>query len=221
MALANDAIRVTPGSGASLAHLNPGSATTKSTVRIVADPYGQVERQHYVVQLPPLHVNPDGYPWEVFNGLTSNLTLRLESVEVVRAYDVTGGTASASPRADLFRTTALSSGGTAFKIESTSTVSAQVGRLDLNDTAWPSTVTIKTRVTSITTGAHLGTMFMSRDTSVDKFSTLLPKPQQWTTRRQPTTGLTIRAGQGIAARTGTVGSSAVTFIWTLLLSAEP
>lgn len=219
--LVNDGIELTPGSGASLAHHDLGSDTTKLLLQVWADPYGQVTRQHYVAQLPPMHMNANSYPWELFNGLTSGLTLRLESAQVYIQYDVGAASGGLSWRADLFRTTDLSSGGTAYNFESSSTLSASIARLDTNDAAISSQVTIKTRLTSITTGAHLGTLWLSRTTTAADFSSMLPQAKDVGPQRQPITGLTIRNGQGIAVRTGTVGASGVSFVWKLQFSAEP
>ena len=164
MTWANDAILVTPGSGATLANWSPaGSGTTQFHLTMRAagtapDVPGSGAR--YGVHTPRLGVLQNSYLWELFNGATSGVTLWVDDIVATSSSDVAFA-ADRQLRAFLFRTTALASGGSACTYESASTLSANFWRFDSADVAMPSTVTMKTKVTSITTGAFLGEIFLA------------------------------------------------------------
>jgi len=164
MTRANDAITVTPGSGATGAVWSPaGSGTTAFHLAMRApgtSPQVPGSGARYGVHTPRLGILQNSYLWELFNGATSGVTLWVDDIAVTSSSDVAFA-ADRQLRVFLFRTTALSSGGTACNYESASTLSANFYRFDSSDAAMPSTVTMKTKLTSITTGAYLGELFVA------------------------------------------------------------
>jgi hypothetical protein len=229
MTLTNNSVLVTPGSGATLATNSPGSGTTEYHVAIPATAAGHLAESvpTYTVQLPQIDGAANRYHWELFNGATSGLTLTVRYVAGASSSD-TITTNNLANRFDLFRTTALSSGGTAFTTESSSTASANFCRWDTNDSALPSTVTLKTVVTSITTGAWLCPRFVTAAlgvasrwdvTMADRLNWLAGEATddpgvEWLSSKP----FVLRPGQGLAIRQGTV-VSARSFVWLLEFEA--
>lgn len=164
MTRANDSILVTPGSGATLANMSPdGSGTTRYHVGMRAsgtNPDVPGSGARYGVHTPRLGYLQNSYLWELFNGATSGVTLWVDTIWGTSSSDVAFA-ADRNGRFFLFQTTALSSGGTACTYESASTLSANFWRWDSADAAMPSTVTMKTKLTSITTGFLLGEMYLA------------------------------------------------------------
>ena len=160
--LANATITVTPGSGATGATWSP-SGTTEYHLQMRAagtSPDVPTSGARYGVHTPRLGILQNSYLWELFNGATSGVTLWVDDIAVTSSSDVAFA-ADRQLRAFLFRTTALASGGTACTYESQSTLSANFYRFDSGDAVMPSTVTMKTKLTSITTGAFLGELFVA------------------------------------------------------------
>lgn len=164
MTRANDSILVTPGSGATVANASPqGSGTTQYHVTMRAsgtNPEVPGSGARYGVHTPRLDYLQNSYLWELFNGATSGLTLWVESIVGTSSSDVAFA-ADRQGRFFLFKTTALSSGGTACTYESASTLSANFWRWDSAQAAMPSTVSMKTKLTSIVTGFLLGEMYLA------------------------------------------------------------
>ncbi len=229
MALASDSIFVTPGSGATLATNSPGSGSTEYHVAIPATAVGNLVETEptYTLQLPLLQSAANTYQWELFNGATSGLTLLMRAIYGMQSSDTRGTGPLLAMRFDYFRSTALSSGGTAFTTESSSTASANFSRWDTNDAALPSTVTCKTIPTSITTGAWLfsqyiwaGVNITGDVTTADRFNNMLmgETPDDVGAEFRSSKPLILYPGQGIACRQGTVTSSG-SFTWTLQFTA--
>src|SRR6267378_2775588 len=86
MALANDSILVTPGSGSTVATATPGgSNTTEYQVTIPAHSSGHLADTlpTFLVAIPPLDLAANRYHWELFNGSASTTTLAIRSVTPV------------------------------------------------------------------------------------------------------------------------------------------
>src|SRR5438105_6527957 len=158
MALANDSIIVTPGSGATVATHSPGgSNTTEYQVTMLANATGHIvdSMPTYGLNIPQLLVGANKYHWELFNHPSSAKTLTCRGlwpiVELSQA-----NAATVVTRFELYRTTAVSSGGTASAaFESASSILANFFRLNPGEASLSSHISAKTNLTSITTGNFL------------------------------------------------------------------
>jgi len=113
MALANDSIIVTPGSGATVATHSPGgSNTTEYQVTMLANATGHIvdSMPTYGLNIPQLSVGAaNRYHWELFNHPSSGKTLTCRGLWPVVELSQ-GNSAVSTARFELFRTTAVSSG---------------------------------------------------------------------------------------------------------------
>lgn len=225
MTLANNTVLVTPGSGATLATSSPGSGTTEYHVVIPATAAGHVAETEatYTVQTALVDSAANRYHWELFNGSGSTFTLLVRQVNPMISSD-TATTNNLSMRFDLFRTTAFSSGGTNHTNESSATAAANVARLDTQDRSLPSGITVKTVLTSITTGAWLGFRYLPTAVSatarweatiLDRLGWGQPEATDDPgTEFLSSKKLVLRPGQGLAVRQGTVAST-MSYCWFL------
>lgn len=224
MALVNDSVAVTPGSGATIASHSPGgSNTTEYQVMMAAGPTGHLlgTRPHYGLAIPPLDCGvAHNYLWEFFNAPSSGLTVSIEGIYSVpctrQARSVVLGT-----QVDFFRTTAVSSGGSFGAFEaSNSTMTANFFRFDTNDASLSSHISCKTEMTSITTGTRLFD-FTSNTSSLVQPAYLLqginlvPGGYQ-----QDSQALTVRPGTGIACRQGPIASLG-SLGWLVTFKTDP
>src|SRR6266576_3915039 len=115
MSLVNDSILVTPGSGATVATFSPGgSGSTEYQAVMLADASGHLyeTKPTYVISFPKMTATANRYHWELFNGSASTMTLSIYDIRAVVHTDV-AIIGTVGLRYDFFRTTAISSGGTA------------------------------------------------------------------------------------------------------------
>ena len=229
MPVANDAILITPGSGATLAAYSPASGTTRLQTYIPANHTGHLVETEptYGVMLPTVDSVANRYHWELFNASSSNLTLQLRGMRAISSSD-TATSNNLSMRFDLFRTTAVSSGGTAANTESSATNAPNFSEWDTVQTALPAGVTCKTVLTSITTGAWFGHLY--RPTAVTAASrwdhalismfnrNLGDEANEAGAEFKTAKRIVLRANQGIACRQGTVAST-MSYQWFLQFTA--
>lgn len=218
MALPNDAINVTPGSGATVATHSPGgSNTTEYQVTMLAGPTGHVysTRPRYGLSIPALDNNvAHNYLWELFNAPSSGKTVEVQSIYAVPDMRHVRTPTTVALQVDLFRTTAVSSGGSLGDFEaSNSTMTANFFRYDTNDASLSSHISCKTEMTSITTGTRLWTWYSHYSTAGTQSGgagagAMLQSqniiPGGYTIEGK---GFVIRPGTGIACRTGPVASN--------------
>lgn len=222
MALANDSILVTPGSGATVAtHTPGGSNTTEYQVVILASSSGHVQdtQPTFLCSIPGLDVAANRYHWELFNGSASTRTLTLRGIWPLPKLD-TNLIQTISPSFMFYRTTAISSGGTAGTYEATSagTLTANFARMNPSDSLLSSAVSAKTVLTSITTGTYLFTTWVSTSSALAWAG--LQQYQNVVPDRFLGEELVIPAGQGIAVRQGTVASTG-TVGWLVQFTTDP
>lgn len=208
MSLANDSIKVTPGSGSTVATFSPGSGSTEYQVVMVANETGHVAESQpsYLLFLPGLTVAAaNKRHWELYNQSGSDVTVQVRAIYPIPYADQTNAGVLAT-RFDFYRTTTISSGGTIANFEaSNSTATANFARLDTGDAALQtSNVTAKTTLTSITTGSFLfTTMVFTKETNsstiLHQFNNILPQ-------RPFGKPLVLAPNQGLAALQGTVAS---------------
>lgn len=230
MAFANDAIVVTPGSGATIACQAPGgSRTTEYQVVVLANATGHLadSMPTYGLNIPQITLATDSYPWEFFNHPSSGKTVTLRGLWP--SPDLANGNNVIRPeRWMFFRTTAESSGGTAASLESSTTLRANFFRLNPNDASLSSHISCKTVLTSITTGTSLGYRHLSSYATslmVDNRyeSTLwnqLTQAINIIPQREFGQELTIPPGQGLTVRQGSVAGSGA-MGWLLEFTVSP
>src|SRR6185503_578302 len=209
MALANDTIKITPGSGATVATHSPGSGTTEYQVVTMADATGHLveTKATYLCPIPPLTNTANRYHWELFNG-SSATTITVRGVWPIPQSDV-AVTGAVSARYDFFRTTAQASGGTAHTFESLLTTTASFARVDTNDPSLVgSGISCSTVLTSITTGAWLFTAYVFPEETNP--AALLMQGINLIPQRTWGKELVLRPTQGLAIRQGTIASVGAT-----------
>lgn len=229
MTLANNSALVTPGSGMTFATHSPGSGTTEYHVCIPATAAGHLAESEptYMVQLPLIDSVANRYHWELFNGSGSTYTLLLRELRGLSSTDTVSPN-NLAMRFDFFRTTAFSSGGTIHTVDSSSTLSANFSRSDTNDPSLPSGVSVKTVLTSITTGAWMGMRFVPAEaTAAARWDATLGDRMNWASFEATddpgveflsSKRAVLYPGQGLACRQGTI-ASAWSFSWNLQFTA--
>lgn len=220
MSLANDSVKVTPGSGATVATFSPGgSNTTEYQVMIPADATGHLAetKPTYGLYIPNVTNAANLYHWELFNGAASGLTVTVFGIWPRPATDV-AVTGLVSARYDFFKTTALSSGGSACNYESASTLSCNFWRFDSGDVAMTSQITAKTVLTSITTSFHMGHLYVVPEET--NAASVLAQANNVVPGGTYSKKIVLRQGEGIAVRQGTVASVGATG-WFLALTTDP
>ena len=218
MTLANDTIKVTPGSGATVATHAPGSGTTEYQVVTMADSTGHLveTKPTYLCSIPGIDNTANRYHWELFNG-TSTVTMVVRAIYPVPRTD-TAAVGVLGARYDFYRTTAWSSGGSAHTFESSSSLSANFARLDTQDaTLVGSGVSCKTVLTSITTGAWLFTSYVFNEETNP--AAILIQGMNLIPQRTWGKELVLRPSEGLAMRQGTVASVNQTG-WLLAFTTE-
>lgn len=206
MALVNDSILVTPGSGATVATASPGgSNTTEYQVTMLAASSGHMvdTLPTFVLAIPPLDLAANRYHWELFNGSASTTTLTVRNILPI-PQEVGTFLANSPAGFYFYRTTAISSGGTAGTYEATSagTLTANIARLNLGDSAISSAVSAKTVLTSIVTGSYLFHAFYSLSSAVP-----WTVPQDYLKQNLFGQGVILAPGAGLAVRQSNVAST--------------
>lgn len=159
MALPNDSIAVTPGSGATVAtQLVSGK---EYQVVMVADTDGHINHSGdiYKLLLPSQAVGASKLYLDLFNATGTGKIMKVHSV---RAYvdNDTAVTGTLGVQLDLFRTTAVGTGGTAATANGTVSTAATISNIN-SSTALPAGVTARLAPAGgATVGAWLGTRWV-------------------------------------------------------------
>lgn len=230
MSLANDAIAVTPGSGATVACQAPGgSKTTEYQVLAPANSSGFVAETMptYGLTVPTIALAANAYHWELFNHPSSGKTLTLRGLWPNTELGVANGALNPE-RFMFYRTTAVGTGGTASAaFESATTTVANFFRLNPNDASLSSHVSARTLLTSIVTGAALWPIYLSSvcsfrtgDTTEATNWNQFLQAVNYIPQREYGQELTIPAGQGVAMRQGAV-VAAGRVGWLLEFTMDP
>ena len=144
MAQANDSILVTPGTGATVAtHLVAGK---EHQVVCVADDSGHIQGSlpTYFYCSPPIAVGANKLLVDLFNATGSGKVMDIRGVWLVPKLDV-AVTSAVAVRVDLYRTSAVGTGGTAASVDS---ATPDVGggnftKFDESNAAIPSQITAR------------------------------------------------------------------------------
>ena len=159
MAQANDSITVTPGTGATVAtHLVNGK---EYQVVMIAEEDGHLEHSgdFYKLLLPSQAVGASKLYLDLFNASGSGKSMRIHSVLAIVDND-TAVTGTLGVQLDLFKTTAVGTGGTAATANGTVSTAATITNLNTS-TALPAQVTARLGPTGgATSGAWMGTRWV-------------------------------------------------------------
>ncbi len=207
MAQANDSVLVTPGSGATIAtELINGK---EHQVVVNADSSG-----HIVGTLPTyLYATPNAVAgasklyFDLFNATGSGKVIDVRGVWIIPKTDVAVAGAVAI-RVDLYRTSAVGTGGTAhsYKSATVDVAGGNISPMDTNNAALPAQITARWLPASGATIAEwmIPTYSLGEEAStsmayLSQYQNLLPM-LTWGQR------FALREGQGLLAKQGTVAS---------------
>ena len=156
MALPNDSITVTPGTGATVAtQLVSGK---EYQVIMVAMPDGNIQGSlpQYRLICPSQAVGANKVFLDLFNATGSGVSLRVLSAYCYVDND-TAVTGTLGVEVDLTRTTAVGTGGTAAVADGTSLTAITLSKMDTNNAALSANITARSAPTGgATAGALLG-----------------------------------------------------------------
>lgn len=210
MTLATNNIQVRDGSNSTstLAVLKPGGTSdlTGHQVVVVADSDGHMSESvpTYLFNVPPIAVAANRFHWEIFNGSASTYTLAIRGVwPIVNSDQAVTGAVSAGMF--FYRTTAISSGGTAGAYGSSSSVIPVINRMDTRDSQCSSVVSLKCALTSITTGDYLWASYVY--TEETNTATMLQSYFNQIPDRLFGKQLILRPGEGLACKQGPTASA--------------
>lgn len=160
MALSNDSITITPGSGATVATHLVGSK--EHQVVMVADADGNLQGSNPVYRLviPSSAVGANKVHADLFNATGTGKKIKILSAFCYPDID-TAVTGVVGAEIALTRTTAVGTGGTAAVADGTSITAATISKLDTTYAALPAGVTARAAPAGgATAGAWLGTRWV-------------------------------------------------------------
>jgi hypothetical protein len=149
MAQANDSILVTPGTGATVAtHTVAGK---EHQVMMLADDSGHITGSlpTYAIITPPIAVGASKLLLDIFNGVGSGKVIDIRGAWIIPKLDV-AVTGAVSVRVDMYRTSAVGTGGTAVVADG-ATMDAAAGSLwkfDEDNAAVPAQITARVAPTA-------------------------------------------------------------------------
>lgn len=205
MTLATNNVQIRDGSNSTqtLAALKPGGTSDLTSYQIVAiaDGDGHVAESvpTYLFNVPPIVTAANRFHWELFNNSLSTATLALRGIwPIVNSDQAIAGAVSAGML--FYRTTAISSGGTAGAYGSSSSIIPVINRMDTRDSQCSSGISLKCNLTSITTGDYLFAAYVFTEetntaTILQSYLNLIPD-RVWGKE------LILRPGEGIACKQG-------------------
>jgi hypothetical protein len=208
MTLANDSIVITPGSGATVAtHLIGGK---EHQAVVLADSDGQIHGSlaTYMYATPTVAVGASKLYFDIFNATGSGKVIDVRGIWVIPATDV-AVTGLLGARYDLYRTSAIGTGGTAavYKSATPDVAGGNINPFDTNNADLPAGVTARWLPTGGATIAQwlFGTYAPGEETPTSmsfytQFQNIIPV---FTVGQK----LTIRENSGILVKQGTVASA--------------
>lgn len=208
MALANDSILVTPGSGATVATHNPGDGKEYQVV-VVADESGHIQQTlpTYNWWVPSAAAGASKLYADIFNASGSGKIMEIRGIWIIPKSD-TAVTGTIAPEIGLYRTSAVGTGGTAHTYNGGSAATAHViTPWDTANAALPAQVTARALPTG---GATISALYWAQHiwveetnapaTAISAYTNLMPVG----TMNQR---LTFREGQGLLIKQGTVAGA--------------
>ncbi len=208
MTQANDSILVTPGSGATVAtHLIGGK---EHQVVVLADSDGHVHGslESYLYATPTVAVGASKLYFDLFNATGSGKIIDVRGIWIIPATDV-ALTGALGVRYDLYRTSAVGTGGTAaaYKSATPDVAGGNINPFDTNNAALPAQITARWLPTAGATIAQwlFGTYAPGEETAtsmahITQYQNIIPVL---------TVGqkLSIRENSGILVKQGTVAAT--------------
>jgi len=207
MTQANDSITVTPGTGATVAtHIAGGK---EHQVVMVADEDGQIQGSlpTYFYCSPPVAVGANKLLVDLFNAVGSGKVMDIRGIWLIPKLDA-AVTGALSIRVDLYRTSAIGTGGTAASVDS-ATMDVGGGnftRFDEDNAAIPAQVTARVAPSG---GATISRWLFPTNAAPEESNTSMGYMTQWQNLiPQFPYGqkLVVREGQGILLKQGPVAS---------------
>ena len=204
MALPNDSIAVTPGTGATVAtHLVDSK---EFQVVMIADSSGHLQKSNpaYRLVLPSQAVGASKLYLDLFNASGSGKIMNILAIYAYVDND-TAVTGTVGVQLSLFRTTAVGTGGTAATTNGTVDTAATISSFDTNNPDLPSQVTARLNPTGgATKGAWLGSRWVF--TEETNAASAIAGTVGAVFIRNEGADLIVREGQGIRIDQGTVAS---------------
>jgi hypothetical protein len=203
----NDSILVTPGSGATVATHTLDSKELQ--VVLLAEPSGHIHGtpEAYLYNITAGAVGASKLYADLFNGSGSGKIVRVIDIRVIPKLDV-AVTGALAVRIDLYRTSAVGTGGTtaAYKSATIDVAGGNICPLDTNNAALPAQITARTVPTG---GATISEWIATRHVAPEESNTSMgyigPDTNMLPTL-YPEQKFTLREGQGILLKQGTVAS---------------
>ena len=208
MTQANDSVLVTPGSGATIAtHLVGGK---EHQVVMLADADGQVHGslESYLYATPAAAVGASKLYFDLFNASGSGKKIDVRGVWVIPKTDV-AVTGALGIRVDLYRTSAVGTGGTAavYRSATPDVAGGNICPLDTTNAALPAQITARHLLTAGATiddwlfpTYSLGEETATSQAYMSQYQNLLPALSVGQK-------LTLREGEGLLAKQGTVAAT--------------
>jgi len=208
MAQANDSILVTPGSGATVA--TELIAGKEHQVVVQADSSGHVmgSLPTYLYTTPAAAAGASKLYFDLFNAAGSGMVIDVRGIWIVPATDV-AVVGALGIRFDLYRTSAVGTGGTAaaYKSATPSVAGGNISPSDTNNVALPAQITARHLPTAGATIAEwmIATYSPGEETAtsmafITQYQNILPY-LAWAQK------LALREGQGILMKQGTVAGT--------------
>lgn len=208
MSQANDSILVTPGSGATVA--TELVAGKEHQVMMLADPSGHLwgSLPTYLYATPAAAVGIDKLYFDLFNAAASGKILDIRGIWAIPKTDV-AVVGALGVRLDLYRTSAVGTGGTAasYKSATRDVAGGNITPMDTANAALPAGVTARWLPTGGATISEwmFPTYSLGEETAtsmafISQYQNLLPELNVGQR-------LTIREGQGILLKQGAVAAT--------------
>ena len=207
MAQANDSVLVTPGSGATIA--THAVAGKEHQVVMIADDSGHISGSlpTYGLITPPIAVGANKLLLDVFNATGSGKVMDIRGAWIIPKLDaaVTGALAA---RVDMYRTSAIGTGGTA-AVSDSATVDVAGGtfwKFDEANAAIPAGITARVAPTA---GATISRWMFPTNAATEESATSMGYLTQWQNLIPMFfygQKLTVRENTGILFKQGAVAS---------------
>lgn len=219
MAQANDSILVTPGTGATVATHTVNAK--EHQVVMIADDSGHISGSlpTYGLITPPIAVGASKLLLDIFNATGSGKVMDIRGAWLIPKLDV-AVVGAVSARVDLFRTSAVGTGGTTVVADSATVdvSSGSVWKFDETNAAVPAQITARTAPTA---GATISRWLFPSNVATEESPTSMGYLTQWQ-NLIPTffygQKLAIREGEGLLLKQGpvaSVGSISIFIAFTL------
>lgn len=219
MTLAGDSILVTPGSGATVATHTVGAK--EHQVVMVADDSGHIQGSlpTYFYCTPPIAVGASKLWCDIFNATGSGKVMDIRGIWLIPKLDV-AVTGVLAVRIDLYRTSAVGTGGTAASVDSATpdVAGGNFTKFDENNAAIPAQITARVAPAG---GATISRWLFPANYAPEEANTSMGYIAQWQNLLPMFSfgqKLTVRENTGVLFKQGavaSVGSGSILVAFTL------